>query len=125
MIYNFAFTIHIEFCLALWNYVRNVVSLNYVRQVGWSLARRNSGAVLGRLHFPTLFSLSIIYSNYYQCLAVVQITDESITFELGRHVSGIIGLIEQNTCQCDFIQFSLDSYNAVVRDSFNFIDVLR
>ena len=45
-------------------------SSNYVWQVGWSLARRNSRAVLGRVHFPTL---SIIYSNYYQCLGVVQI----------------------------------------------------
>ena len=34
--------------------------------------------------------------------------DESITFELGRHVNDIIGLIERNTCQCDFIQFRLD-----------------
>ena len=42
--------------------------------------------------------------------------DESITFELGRHVSDIVGLIERNTCQCDFIQFRLDwLYNAVVR----------
>ena len=42
--------------------------------------------------------------------------DESITFELSRHVSDIIGLIERNTCQCDFIQFRLDwLYNAVVR----------
>ena len=42
--------------------------------------------------------------------------DESITFELGRHVSDIIGLIERNTSQCDFIQFRLDwLYNAVVR----------
>ena len=42
--------------------------------------------------------------------------DESITFELGRHVSDIIGLIERNTCRCDFIQFRLDwLYNAVVR----------
>ena len=43
--------------------------------------------------------------------------DESaITFELGRHVSDIIGLIERNTCQCDFIRFRLDwLYNAVVR----------
>ena len=42
--------------------------------------------------------------------------DESITFELGRHVSDIIGLIERNTCQCDFVQFHLDwLYNAVVR----------
>ena len=42
--------------------------------------------------------------------------DESITFELGRHVSDIIGLIERSTCQCDFIQFRLDwLYNAVVR----------
>ena len=42
--------------------------------------------------------------------------DESITFELGRHVSDIIGLIERNTCQSDFILFRLDwLYNAVVR----------
>ena len=42
--------------------------------------------------------------------------DESITFELGRHASDIIGLIERNNCQCDFIQFRLDwLYNAVVR----------
>ena len=42
--------------------------------------------------------------------------DESITFELGRHVSDIIGLIEWNTCQSDFIQFRLDwLYNTVVR----------
>ena len=42
--------------------------------------------------------------------------DESITFELGRHVSDIIGLIERNTCQSDFIQFRLDRlYNTVVR----------
>ena len=41
--------------------------------------------------------------------------DESITFELGRHVSDIIGLIERSTGQCDFIQFHLDwLYNAVV-----------
>ena len=42
---------------------------------------------------------------------------ELITFELGaRHVSDIIGLIERNTCQCDFIQFRLDwLYYAVVR----------
>ena len=65
-----AFMIDIEFCSALWNYVRNVVSSNYVRRVGWSLARRNSRAILGRVHFP---ALSIIYSNYYQCLGVVQI----------------------------------------------------
>ena len=46
--------------------------------------------------------------------------DESITFELGRHVSDIIDLIERNTCQCDFIQFRLDwLYNAVVRYSDN------
>ena len=65
----FAFSIHIEFCSALWNYVRNVVSSNYVRQVDWSQARRNSRAVLGQVHFPMF---SIIYSNYYQCLCVVQ-----------------------------------------------------
>ena len=42
--------------------------------------------------------------------------DETITFELGRHASDIIGLIEQNNCQCDFIQFRLDwLYNTVVR----------
>ena len=42
--------------------------------------------------------------------------DESITLELGRHVSDIIGLIERNTGQCDFIQFRLDwLYNAIVR----------
>ena len=42
--------------------------------------------------------------------------DESITFKLGRHVSDIIGLIEQNNCQCNFIQYRLDwMYNAVVR----------
>ena len=42
--------------------------------------------------------------------------DESITFELGRHVSDIICLIERNTGHCDFIQFRLDwLYNAVVR----------
>lgn len=41
--------------------------------------------------------------------------DESMTFELGRHVSDIIGLIDQSTCQSDFIQSSLDwLYNAVV-----------
>ena len=41
---------------------------------------------------------------------------ESISFELGRHVSDIIGLIERNTGQRDFIQFRLDwLYNAVVR----------
>ena len=51
LIYDFAFIIHIEFCSALWNCVRNVVSSNYVRQVGWSLARRNSRAVLGRFRF--------------------------------------------------------------------------
>ena len=42
--------------------------------------------------------------------------DASITFELGRHVSDIIGLINRNNGQCDFIQFRLDwLYNAVVR----------
>ena len=42
--------------------------------------------------------------------------DELITFELGRHVSDIIGLIERNTSKCDFIQIRLDwLYNAVVR----------
>ena len=39
-----------------------------VWQVGWILAKRNSRAVLGREHFPTL---SIIYSNYNQCFAVL------------------------------------------------------
>ena len=75
--------------------------------MGWSLARRN-------VHFPALF---MIYSNCFQHLCAAQIKhDESITFELGRHVSDIIGLIERNTCQCDFIQFRLDwLYNAVVR----------
>ena len=42
--------------------------------------------------------------------------DESITLELGRHVNDIIGLIERNSGQSDFIQFRLDwLYNAVVR----------
>lgn len=42
--------------------------------------------------------------------------DESITFELGKHISDIIGLIERNTCQSDFIQFRLDwLQDAVVR----------
>ena len=66
----FAFIIHIEFCSALWNRVQNVASSNCVRQVGWSLARGNLRAVLGRAHFP---ALSIIYSNYYQCLCAAQI----------------------------------------------------
>ena len=66
----FALIIHTEFCSALWNYVHNVVFSNYVQQMGWSLARRNSRAVLGRVHFPTL---PIIYSNYNQCLCAVQI----------------------------------------------------
>ena len=66
----FAFNIHIEFCLALWNYVRNFVSSNYVKQVGWRRARIKSRAVLGQVHFPTL---SMIYSNYYQCLCIKQI----------------------------------------------------
>ena len=55
---------------ALWNYVHNVVSSNYVQQMGWSLARINSRAVLGRVHFPTL---SIIYSYYNQCLCALHI----------------------------------------------------
>ena len=38
--------------------------------MGWSLARRNSRAVSGRVHFPTL---PIIYSNYNQCMCAVQI----------------------------------------------------
>ena len=66
----FSHLIHIEFCLALWTYVHIVVSSNYVQQVSWSLARRNSRAVPGREHFTTL---SIIYSNYNQCLCAVQI----------------------------------------------------
>ena len=42
--------------------------------------------------------------------------DESSTLELGRHVNDIIGLIERNSGQSDFIQFRLDwLYNAVVR----------
>ena len=42
--------------------------------------------------------------------------DESITLELGRHVNDIIGLIERNSGQSNFIQFRLDwLYNAVVR----------
>ena len=63
-------TVTIVLLQALWNYVHNVVSSNYVQQMGRSLARRNSRAVLGRVHFPTL---SIIYSNYNQCLCAVQI----------------------------------------------------
>ena len=47
-----------------------VVSSNYVQQVSWSLARRNSRAVLGREHFTTL---AITYSNYNQCLCAVRI----------------------------------------------------
>ena len=58
----FAFIIHIEFCSALWDYVGNVVSSNYVKQVGWRIARIKLRAVLGQVHFPTL---SMIYSNYY------------------------------------------------------------
>ena len=42
--------------------------------------------------------------------------DKSITFELGRHMTDIIGLIERNTSQSDFTQFRLDwLHNAVVR----------
>ena len=104
----FAFIIYIEFCSALWN---------YVRQVDWSLARRNARAVLGRVHFPALF---MIYSNYFQRLCPAQIKHGGRVdhFRIGqyRHVSDIIGLIERNTGQCDFIQFRLDwLYNAVVR----------
>ena len=46
------------------------VSSNNVQQVSWSLASRNSRAVPGREHFPTL---SIISSYYNQCLCSVQI----------------------------------------------------
>ena len=46
------------------------MQLNYVRQVGWSLARRNVRAVLGQVHFPALF---MIYSNYFQRLCPAQI----------------------------------------------------
>ena len=42
-----------EFCSALWN----------VRQVGWSLARRNVRAVMGQVHFPALFMISK-FRNY-------------------------------------------------------------
>ena len=66
----FAFIINMECCWTLSDYVRHAFSSNYVRQVGWRLARRNLRGVLGRAHFPTLF---IIYSNYFQCLGVVKI----------------------------------------------------
>ena len=71
-----------KFCLAgnyvgrfldLWfvllSFISNFVRL-YVRQVGWSLVRRNVRAVLGQVHFPVLF---MIYSNYFQGLCPAQI----------------------------------------------------
>ena len=87
----FAFIIHTELCSALWN---------YVRQVGWSLARRNLLAALGRVHFPALFMIysTIVIVSSVCVLLRSNMADESITFELGRHVSDIIGLIERNTC---------------------------
>ena len=42
--------------------------------------------------------------------------DESISVELSRHVTDIIGFLQQSTGQNDVIQFRLDwLYNAVVR----------
>lgn len=105
-----------KFCWALWNYVCNVVSLHYVRQVGWTLARRNPQAVLRWVNLPTFSIIDLIITSicvlFRSNMADV---DELISFELGRHVSDIISLIEWNTCQCDFRQFRLDwLYNAVV-----------
>ena len=42
--------------------------------------------------------------------------DESISVELSRHVTDIIGFLQQSTGQNDVIQFRLDwLYSAVVR----------
>ena len=47
-------------------------------------------------------------------------TDESITFELGRHASDVIGLIERNPCQNNITWLNLDwLFNAAVRYSDN------
>ena len=113
----FTFVIHIEFCSALSNYVHNVVSSNYVRQMGWRLARKKITSS------PWTSRLSRAFCNLFLIIISVcavrfrsNMAHESITFELGRHVSDIICLIEQNTCQSYVIEFRLDwLYNAVVR----------
>ena len=91
----FACIIPIEFCSALWNYVRYVVSSNYIRQVGWTLVRRNSQAVIGRVHFPILSIIILIITSVWVLFrSNIGDADESTNFELGRHASDIIGLIE-------------------------------
>lgn len=59
----------------------------------------------------------MIYPNYTDRS---NMTDESITFELGRHVSDVIGLIERNPCQNNITWLNLDwLYIAAVRYSDN------
>ena len=61
---------------------RIILFVSNVWQVGCSLARINSRAVL---HFP---SLSVIYSNYNQCLCAVQIKHGDNKRALKRHARG-------------------------------------
>ena len=70
LIYDFCFYYSYRILFGSLELCSHCGFFEYVRQVSWGLARRNSRAVLGWVYFPML---SIIYSFYYQYLCAVQI----------------------------------------------------